>query len=219
MLLLAIVGKCCPHSLKSWPCFFMPCLCTHLVHKMCRGIQKWYNTEYFHVLSSWIKSVGNKEVWFSSLSIFNFYLQMNRMTCLETICTFWQWNSSWQSLLKMNMNISHQESGTMPQKRTFTLQVGPAHFSIGHGGDYVLGQQPDEEWPCQVKECQMAFFPSRTHYESWKKSVWSCLGLLRVPGVNRTKRATQSVNKPQQSRFCTKQYQFSIFWQILTVIV
>lgn len=63
-------------------------------------------------------------------------------------------------------HTSHQESGIMPQKRAFTLQVGPAHFSTGHGGDYVLGQQPDEEWPCQVKECQMAFFPYLTHYES-----------------------------------------------------
>lgn len=62
--------------------------------------------------------------------------------------------------------ISHQESGIMPQKGAFTLQVGPAHFSIGHGGDYVLGQQPDEEWPYQVKECQMAFSPSLAHDES-----------------------------------------------------
>lgn len=61
---------------------------------------------------------------------------------------------------------SHQESGIVPQKGSFTLQVGPAHFSIGHGGDYVLGQQPDEEWACQVKECQMACFPSLAHDES-----------------------------------------------------
>lgn len=65
-------------------------LLLHAVYKMCKEIQKWYNTEYFHVSSSWTKSVGNKEVWCSSLSIFNFYLQMSRMTCLETICTLWQ---------------------------------------------------------------------------------------------------------------------------------
>lgn len=155
-------------------------------------------------------SVGNKEVWFTSLSIFNFCLQMNRMTCLETICTFWQWNTSRQSLLEVNLHTpAIRNLALCLKKRAFTLQVGPAHFSTGHGGDYVLGQQPDEERPCQVKECQMAFFPYLTHYESWKKSVWSCLGSLRVRGVNRTKRATQSVNKPQQNYFCTKQCHFS----------
>lgn len=186
-------------------------LLLHAVYKMCKGIQKWCNTEDFRVLSSWIKSVGIEKVWFSSLSVFNFYLQMSRMTCLETICTLWQWSTSWQNLLKVNAHLSHQESGIVPPKRALTLQVGSARFSIGHGGDYVLGQQPDEEWPCQVKQCQMAFFPSLAHDESWKKSVWSCLGLLRARGVNGTKRATQSVNKPQQNEFCTEQYRFSTF--------
>lgn len=55
----------------------------------------------------------------------------------------------------------------MAQKGAFTLQVGPAHFSVGHSGDYISGQQPNEESPCQEKECHMAFFfPYLTHSES-----------------------------------------------------
>lgn len=81
-------------------------LLLHAVYKMCKGIQKWCNTEYVHVLSSWTKSVGNKEVWCSSLNIFNIYLQMSRMPCLETTCILWQWNASCQSLLKVNVHTA-----------------------------------------------------------------------------------------------------------------
>lgn len=32
-------------------------------------------------------------------------------------------------------------------KKGFYLQVGSRHFSAGHDGDYVSGQQPNEELP------------------------------------------------------------------------
>lgn len=162
------MGKCCPHNIKSWPCFSM--LCTRCVKEFRNGAAQSISMSCPRGLSQW----GMRRFDLVPLSIF--------FTCK---CAEWlAWNHlhvvamKYESPKGERVHLSHQQSGIVPPKGALTLQVGPVHFSIGHGGDYVLGQQPDEERPCQVKPD--GFFPLLRHTIKAEKKRLELSGVVEV---------------------------------------